>query len=64
MLRVERENQIASSNTNIGEHAQQSVSVYDAKSLELALESLAKEQDALARAQEQIGGLIEILKSK
>ena len=65
MLRAERDKMvIASQNTNIGEGANQNVSVVESKDLEKALTALAREQDALARAQEQISGLIEILKSK
>ena len=65
MLRSERDRQlVASHNTNIGEGANQNVSVIESDQLKEALHALAREQEAVARAQEQISGLIEILKGR
>lgn len=64
MLRSERDAQIASQNTNIGEGANQSVSVVESRAVQDALQALSREQEALARAQEQISGLIELLRAK
>ena len=64
MLKSEREKSVASNNTNIGDNARQHVSVVEGEALKMALESLKKEQDALSRSQEQISGLIEVLRTK
>lgn len=64
MLKADREKIIASQNTNIGKGANQNVSVVESKAVQDALQALAREQEALARAQEQISGLIEILRTK
>lgn len=64
MLRAEREEAIASKNTNIGEGANQSVSIVESKTVQDALQALAREQEAVARAQEQVTGLIELLRAK
>ena len=64
MLRVDRDKNLASNNTNIGDNAKQSVSVVEGEALKNALEALHREQDALARSQEQISGLIEVLRVK
>lgn len=61
MLRADRGEIIGSQNTNVG--GNQSVSVVSDKNLEAALEALTKEQDALARSQEQVSNLIELLKA-
>lgn len=64
MLRSERESMIASQNANVGDGANQNISVVESKAIQEALQALAREQEALARAQEQISGLIEVLKTK
>lgn len=65
MLRAESDaSVIASNNTNIGNGANQHVSVVEGEALKSALEALKREQDAVARAQEQISGLIEVLRTK
>ena len=64
MLRSERESMIASQNANIGDRANQNISVVESKAIQEALQALAREQEALARAQEQISGLIELLKAR
>lgn len=71
MLREERDNNIASMSANIEGNPNQSASVVDGENLRSALEALKMEQevhahtqDALAKAQEQIGDLISILKTK
>lgn len=64
MLKKDRDNIVASQNTNIGEGANQNVSVVESKAVQDALAALAREQEALGKAQDQISGLIEILKGK
>lgn len=64
MLKKDRDKAIASQNTNIGDNANQNVSIVESEAIKESLEALKREQDALARAQEQISGLIEILRSK
>jgi len=64
MLKADRDKMVASQNTNIGEGAKQNVSVIESKAVQDALHALAREQEALARAQEQISGLIELLRAK
>ena len=60
MIRANRD-AIGNGNVNVGDYSKQEV-IIESRNLEMALESLAKEQAALAKAQEQISGLIEILK--
>ena len=62
MLRKDREN--GSHNINIGEQANQHISVQDCENLRMALEALSREQAASARAQEQVSALIELLGKK
>ena len=64
MLKKDRDNIVASQNTNIGEGANQNVSVVESRAVQDALAALAREQEALGKAQDQISGLIEILKAK
>lgn len=64
MLKKERDKYIASQNTNIGEVANQNVSIVESEAIKEALEALKREQEAVSRAQDQISGLIEILKMK
>lgn len=64
MLKAEREKNEASKNTNIGDNANQNVSVVESRAVQDALRALSREQEALARAQEQISGLIELLRAK
>ena len=64
MLKKDRDSSIASQNMNIGEGANQNVSVVESKAVQDALHALAREQEALSRAQEQISGLIELLRAK
>ena len=64
MLKKDRDSIVASQNTNIGEGANQNVSVVESKAVQDALAALAREQEALSKAQDQISGLIEILKGK
>ena len=64
MLKTERDKLVASQNTNIGEGANQNVSVVECQAVKDALVALGREQEALGKAQDQISGLIEILRSK
>lgn len=60
MLRSERGEIIGSMNNNTG-NGNQTVQVEMSRNLDSALESLAREQEALARSQEQVSNLIELL---
>ena len=64
MLKAEREKTVVSNNANIGDGANQNIAVVESKAIQEALQALSKEQDALARAQDQISGLIELLKAR
>ena len=64
MLRADREENIGSNNTNIGDGANQSVSVVESNNMEKVLAALANEQEATKRAQEQVTALIQLLATK
>ena len=65
MLKRDRDKAIiASHNTNIGDNANQNVSIVEGEAVKEALEALKREQEAVSRAQDQISGLIEILRTK
>ena len=63
MLRSERGEMIASQNSNIGGGTQSVSVVQSDKNTESLLKALAKEQETLARSQEQVSNLIELLKA-
>ena len=65
MLKSERIAKIvASQNTNIGTGANQYISMIESEALKNATAALAREQEALAKSQEHISGLIDALSKK